>query len=167
MRALSLVCLTFLLGCGGAGEPEPAPLFVQAEALEWRAGGGGKLYFDVRRGARKDFSIEGTPRDFRPVDKTVILTGEKSLPVYDLVTRVFAGKENLSGIATPDRNPTGTWTSVYVIDHEKQRHKVGSSHLRGELHDLRYWVEAQLAAEATATESSSARQPPGETTREK
>ena len=146
MRMLPLLCLVFSLGCGGTAEREPAPVFVQAEIIEWDTQGGGNLRFDVRRGEGDTYVIRITRRDFRPVDETVTLTREKSRPVYDLVRRVFEGKENISGSESPERGETGTWTTVHVVDRAKQRHKVTSSHLQGELRELRYWVEAELPA---------------------
>jgi len=152
MRLLLWVCLAFLLGCGGRVESEPAPTFVQAESIEWETQGGGNLRFDVRRGEGGSFVIRVTRRDFRAVDATVTLTREKSVPIYDLVAQVFEGKENLSGSESPERGETGTWTSVFVVDRAKQRHKVTSSHLQSELRALRYWVEEQLPSSAASPE---------------
>lgn len=146
MRILPWLCLALWLGCDGTVEREPAPFFVQAESIEWETQGGGDLRFDVRRGESGSFVIRVARRDFRVVDANINLTREESLPVSDLVARVFDGKESLSGSESDERGETGTWTSVCVVDREKQRHQVASSHLRGELRALRYWVEDQLSA---------------------
>lgn len=153
IRSLSgMVGVAVLFGCSGR---EHAPLFVSAEVLEWRTEGGGNLYFDVRRETPGEYRVEVSQTNFRPLARTVLLTRDKSLPVFDLLERVFAGKEDLAGIEVADGGETGTWTSVYVVDPEKQRHKITSSHLRGELYLLRSWVEAQLATEENQDETRS------------
>lgn len=125
-------------------QEEPAPSDSQVETIEWDTRGGGDFHFEVKRGEEQSFVVRVTRRSFRELDTTVVLTREKSRPVYDLVERVFAGKVELAGRESPERGVTGTWTSVSVIDRSSQRQKVGNASLQNELEALRYWVEEQL-----------------------
>lgn len=158
LRTLSLTCVMLLLGCDSINEPDQVELFVPVDVLEWRTEGGGNLYFDVRRNTQGDFTIDVIQQGFRPVGVTVTLTREASLPVYDLVEQVFQGKINIAGLESQEYLPTGTWTHVYLVDRANQRHKVTSSHLRGELRALRYWVEDQISA-SSSTNFSNAPEP--------
>jgi predicted secreted protein len=125
-------------------QEEPAPLDSQVETIEWDTRGGGDFHFEVKRGKEQSFLVRVTRRSFRELDTTVVLTREKSRPVYDLVARLFEGKEEIGGTESPERGVTGTWTSVYVIDRANKRQKVGDASLQNKLEELRDWVEEQL-----------------------
>lgn len=130
-------------GCNVGPPPPPETISVDVKALEWRTEGGGNLFFNVRRASVDEFTIEVTQRDFRAEQTQIGLTRQKSVPMYDLMDWVFKGNLMLAS-PEPDRGETGTWTSVFVIDGNQQRHKISISQSAGELRSFRYWVEDQL-----------------------
>ena len=121
-------------------EDEPSSSPYEIEKLIWSTTGGGQILFTFTPNDNK-FEVTVDNYSFRDFETPLTLDLDSdNVKTYAVVKSIFTGKRDLQKDTFTPGGPTGTWTTITLVDAKDKRTEIRNISTSGDLHEVYVFV---------------------------